>query len=294
MANLKKLEDNLTIVCKASHWSEFLDAVSAAGICSKKYLSSDAALLSSYAIYLYLINKKDLSRELKQNAVSLWLLFCTLTKRYTSHTDNQTKRDLEAFIGLDTADAIIRKIYKLVDEKLGHESSYAIYCKDCENILTICCAQQNADTLFSKVINIRQAVEKGQKMNKIEEHHIFPKNHMVSVFMKRNPALTKEEAEDQVDERVDVVYNLAPIASSENAKISDFAPIDYVANGTAKHQPIKAGFSYSEWEKMCELYALPSNWWTMEFEEFVEKRGALLPKRIKVSFDSLRTYRAAT
>jgi hypothetical protein len=293
LANLRKLEDNLSIVCKPSNWSEFLDAVSAAGICSKKYLSSDAALLSSYALYLYLLTKKDLSKELKQNAVSLWLLFCTLTKRYTSHTDNQTKRDLEGFINLESADDMIRRIYKIIDEKLAHESSYGIYCKDCENILTICCAQQNTDTLFSKVTNIRQAIEKGQKLNKLEEHHIFPKNHMVSVFMKRKPSLTKEEAEDQVDERVDVIYNLAPIASSENSKISDFAPVDYVANGTAKHQPIKAGFSEIEWDKMCEHYALPPIWWTMEFEEFIEKRSALLPKRIKHSFDSLRTHKPA-
>lgn len=290
-ANLKKLEDNLAMVCKPSNWSEFLDAVSAAGICSKKYVSSDAALISSYVIYLYLVSKKDLSRELKQNAVSLWLLFCTLTRRYTSHTDNQTRNDLEEFINLSTADDIIRRIYEIIDEKLGHESSYGIYSKDCENILTICCAQQNVSTLFSKVTNIRQAIEKGQKINKIEEHHIFPKNHMAEVFMRRNPALTKEEAEDQVDERVDVIFNLAPIASSENSKISDFAPVDYIENGTQKHQPIKAGFSDSEWEKMCSQYALPANWWTMEFEEFIDKRSALLPKRIKLSFDSLRTHR---
>lgn len=69
-------------------------------VSARKYLSSDAALLSSYALYLYMVSKKDLSRELKQNAVSLWLLFCTLTRRYTSHTDNQTKRDLEGFINL--------------------------------------------------------------------------------------------------------------------------------------------------------------------------------------------------
>ncbi len=292
-ANLRKLEENLAIVCKASNWSDFLDAVSAAGICSKKYLSSDAALLSSYAIYLYLVSKKDLSKELKQNAVSLWLLFCTLTRRYTSHTDNQTKRDLEGFINLATADDMIRRIYKLIDEKLPHESSYGIFAKDCENILTVCCAQQNTNTLFSKVTNIRQAIEKGQKINKLEEHHIFPKNYMVGVFMKRNPSLTKEEAEDQVDDRVDVIYNLAPIASSENSKISDNAPMDYIANGTPpNHQPIKSGFTEREWEKMCEQYALPPNWWTMEFEEFIEKRSLLIPQRVKLSLDSLRTHRA--
>jgi hypothetical protein len=43
---------------------------------------------------------------------------------------------------------------------------------------------------------------------------------------------------------------------------------------------------------MCEQYALPPNWWTMEFEEFIEKRSLLIPQRVKLSFDSLRTHRA--
>jgi hypothetical protein len=42
---------------------------------------------------------------------------------------------------------------------------------------------------------------------------------------------------------------------------------------------------------MCEQYALPPNWWTMEFEEFIEKRSLLIPQRVKSSFDSLRTHR---
>lgn len=292
-SNLNKLEENLAMVCKQSNWSDFLDAVSGAGICSKKYLSSDAALLSAYALYLFMVSKKDISKENKQRATSLWLLFCTLTRRYTSHTDNQTKKDLEGFIGLHTADAMIQRIYKLIDEKLPHESSYAIYCKDCENILTICCAQQNTETLFSKVTNIRQAIEKGQKINKLEEHHLFPKNYMLSVFMKRNPSLTKEEAEDMVDDQVDVIYNLAPIAASENSKISDFSPAEYIANGTQKHPPIKAGYNEAEWNRMCEQYALPCNWWTLDFEEFVKQRSALIPKRIMHSFTSLRTHRPA-
>jgi hypothetical protein len=290
-ANLKKLEGNLSIVCKATNWSDFLDAVCAAGICSKKYLASDAALLSSYALYLYMVSKKDLSRELKQNAVSLWLLFCTLTRRYSAHTDSQTKKDLEGFTGLLSADAMIQRIYKLIDEKLPHEDSYSIFTKECENILTICCAQQNTDTLFSKVTNIREAIEKGKKGNKIEEHHIFPKNYMVGVYMKRNPSLTREEAEDMVDEQVDINYNLAPIAASENGKISDYSPLDYVANGTKKHQPIKDAFKDAAWNKMCENYALPRDWWTLEFEEFIKQRGALLPKRVKHSLDSLRTHK---
>lgn len=289
-SNLKEIEKNIRIVCSQINWSDFLDAVSAAGICSKKYLSSDAALLSSYAIYLHLIEKDDLSKEKKQNAVSLWLLFCTLTRRYSSHTDNQTKADLAEFNKLSSAKAIINRVHQIIKETLPDESAYAVYYKRCaENILTICCAQQNVNTLFSKVTNIRQAIEKSQKSNKLEEHHIFPKSYMLQLYMRRNPSLTEEAAEDMVEDSVDVIQNLAPIAASENVKISDNAPIDYVINGTKKHKGIKESFNHKDWDNMCEQYALPPNWWNLEYEEFINQRELLITKVIIKSFDSLHT-----
>ncbi len=184
-ANLKKIESNAHFVCNQDNWNEFLDAVSSAGICSRKYLSSDAALLSSYAIFLFLVAKKDLSMEYKKNAIGLWLLFCTLTKRYTSHTDTQTRNDLKEFIGLKTAREIVEKIHTIVEEKLPDESAFAMYYRDCDNILTICCAQQNITTLFSKGKNIRQAIENPGKSSSLEEHHIFPRNYMKKFYMSK-------------------------------------------------------------------------------------------------------------
>lgn len=291
-SNLKKIEGNLSAVCNANRWSDFLDAVSGAGIYSKKYLSSEAALISSYSIYLYLIEKKDSSKEIKQNAVSLWILFCTFTKRYTSHTDSQTKRDLHEFIGLKTAEEIIQRIYKLIDEKLSSLDAYKIFSDQCsESMLTICCAQQDAKPLFSKTSKVGHAIRTSTKANKLEEHHIFPKNYMVKYYMNINRALTRDAAEELVDDKVDVTSNLAPIASSENSKIGDNAPIDYIELGSGNHQPIKEMFSKSEWDNMCEQYALPPDWWKMDFDEFISKRSELIPKVIKKSFDSLRTFR---
>lgn len=296
-ANLKKLESNVAFVCNEDNWTEFLEAVANAGICSRKYLSSDAALLSSYAIFLFLTAKKDLSKEYKKNAIGLWLLFCTLTKRYTSHTDTQTKNDLEAFNKLKTAREIIEKIYAIVESKLPDEQAFGTFYKECDNILTICCAQQNITTLFSKGKSIRQAIENPGKSSSLEEHHIFPKNYMKKFFMSKK-GMNEQQANDAVDSQVDINDNLAPIAASENSKISDDSPLDYVSKGTKpnkkglpKHQAIKDGFSDAEWDKMCEQYALPENWWKLSFEEFVKKRAALMPKVIKKSFDALRTLK---
>lgn len=294
--NLKKLEANVPFVCNQDNWKDFLEAVSGAGICSRKYLSSDAALLSSYAIFLFLQSKKDISKEYKKNAIGLWMLFCTLTKRYTSHTDTQTRNDLKSFSGLKTAREIIEKIHAIVDEKLPNEAAFGTYYKDCDNILTICCAQQNITTLFSKVSNIREAIVKSGKSSSLEEHHIFPKNYMKQFYMSKL-GMTEDKAKEAVESQVDVNDNLAPIAASENSKISDNSPLDYVYRGTKnkkgarKHQPIKDGFNDTEWSQMCENYALPENWWKLSFEDFVKKRSLLMPKVIKKSFDALKTLK---
>jgi hypothetical protein len=284
--NLSKLESNLAFVCNEQNWCQFLETVSNAGICSKKYLNSESALISSYAIYLHLILQKDLTIELKNNAISLWILFCTLTRRYSAHTDNQTRNDLHEFRNLNSAREIIEKIYSIIDEKLPGESSYSTFYKDSEYIVTICAAQRNTTTLFSHGNNLREAMRTSVKKSRLEEHHIFPKGYMEKLGF----------SPEEIDEKVDVMENLAPISSAENKKISDHAPVDYVINGTngknaTINQPIKEAFSESEWKQMCEAYALPDEWWNLSYDEFVKKRAALIPSMIKSRFDSLRTLK---
>ena len=285
-ANLAKLESNISHVCSEQNWCQFLETVANAGICSKKYLNSETALISSYAIYLHLISKKDVREELKNNAISLWILFCTLTRRYSAHTDNQTRSDLHEFRNLKTAKEIIQKIYAIIDGKLPGESSYSSYYKESEYIVTICAAQRNTTTLFSHGNNLREAMRTSVKKSRLEEHHIFPKGYMEK--MGYSP--------EEIDEKVDIMENLAPIASAENKKISDNSPVDYVVNGTtgkngATNHPIMNAFSKTEWKHMCDAYALPDNWWELSYDEFIKQRAALIPAMIKSRFDSLRTLK---
>jgi hypothetical protein len=285
-ANLAKLESNIPHVCSEQNWGQFLETVANAGICSKKYLNSESALISSYAIYLHLISKKDVREELKNNAISLWILFCTLTRRYSAHTDDQTRSDLHEFRNLKTAKEIIQKIYAVIDEKLPGESSYSSYYKESEYIVTICAAQRNTTTLFSHGNNLREAMRTSVKKSRLEEHHIFPKGYMEK--MGYSP--------EEIDEKVDIMENLAPIASAENNKISDNSPMDYVINGTtgkngATNHPIMDAFSKTEWKQMCDAYALPDNWWELSYDEFIKQRAALIPAMIKSRFDSLRTLK---
>jgi hypothetical protein len=210
------------------------------------------------------------------------MLFCTLTRRYSSHTDTKSAEDLGRFQKLKSAKEIIQKIYDLVDLQLPDEQSIASYTREVENILTICLAQQNAKTLFSKQLNIRQAIISSTKKGKLDEHHLFPKAFMRGVHKSEHPNLKDEELDSWVNLNVDVNANLAPINSTENREILDKSPQIYA-------EKIKLQYTDNEWNEMCSAYALPPGWWELEFDDFIKQRAMLLPKVITKSLSDLRT-----
>lgn len=274
--NLALLKNSLKKICVEKHWDDFIDAVREAGICSKKYLASEAALLAAYSIYIHMVNSKGVAKEVRKNAISLWLLFCSLTRRYSSHTDSVTREDLGKFRNLKSAGEIIEKIYSIIDEKISSDDVIYQAAREAENILTICLCQQNKKALFSQ-LTIRQIIEGVKKGGtKLDEHHLFPINFMRKVH--------KYSSED-IEEKVDVCSNLAPITASENREIGDDSPADYAPG-------IKKRYEKVEWKNMCESYGLPDNWWTLKFEDFSKQRQSLLPKVIRKSLDDLRTYKA--
>lgn len=280
--NIAELEGNINYVCDTDKWDDFIDAVSSAGICSKKYLASEAALITAYSIYLYLEKFNDVKKETRRNAISLWILFCTLTRRYSSHTDTKSAEDLSRFQKLKSANEIIQKIYDVVNLQLPDEQSIVPFARDTENILTICLAQQNAKTLFSKQLTIRQAIITGAKKGKLDEHHLFPKAFMKGLHKSKHPNLKDEELDSWVNLNVDVNANLAPINSTENREILDKSPKIYA-------EKIKLQYTDNEWNEMCSTYALPSGWWELEFDDFIKQRAMLLPKVIIKSLNDLRT-----
>jgi len=273
--NLGLLDENIKHVCNVKHWDNFITAVKEAGIGSKKYLSSEASLLTAYSIYLMIVSKKDLDHQVQKNAISIWLLFCSLTRRYSAHTDNVTRTDLNKFIKLETGGEIVNKIYDIIDSALPSPEAILYAAKEAENILTICLYQQNEKALFGE-LTIRQIVDnaKSSKM-KLDEHHLFP-----IAYMKKAHKYSLEKIRDEVD----VCGNLAPIYSRENKEISDTAPSEYAPK-------IKLRYNEKDWEEMCAKFALPKNWWALKYDDFLKGRHELLPAVIQKSFDNLRSYK---
>ena len=273
--NFETLKSNVDIVCDLKMWREFLAAIMGAGICHRNLITSDAALISSYVIYLMMCNKATpVSKEQRQKAIGRWLLFCTLTSRYTSHTDTQTAEDCKAFDAAKSSSAVLELINSTIDKVLTDAFWEAPFAGNRETIMTIALIQQGQKTLFSKVHNISdQYLQSGGSME-VQIHHIFPQNYL----------LTHSEPTERRDEEAsDVGPNKASIDATANRMISDKSPAEYVPL-------LKSDRKYSdeEWDAMCAANALPKDWHLMDFDVFVEARSKLIPLVIKKTFDQLR------
>ncbi len=273
--NFEALKSNADTVCDLKAWKEFIAAITGAGICHRNLITSDAALISSYVIYLMLCNKdKPVSKEQRQKAIGRWLLFCTLTSRYTSHTDTQTATDCKTFDAEKSSADVMAKVNGIIDLTLTDQFWNTPFTDNKETIMTIALIQQGQKTLFSKVHNIKDQYEQSGSSMEVQIHHVFPQNYMLT-----HPDATKRRDE----EASDVGPNKASIDAKTNGFISDKSPAEYVPQ--LKEQ---GRFTDDEWSAMCAANALPPNWHLMEFDAFVEARAKLMPFVIKKTFDQLR------
>ena len=100
-----------------------------------------------------------------------------------------------------------------------------------------------------------------------EVHHLFPKAWLIG---------------RGIDERkqTNQIANYALLEWPDNNKAGARAPDDYVPD-------LKRGMGEAKWAHMCELHALPENWASMDYGEFLQQRRRLMAGIIRRGFESL-------
>jgi hypothetical protein len=274
-ANMAILAKGVDHICDIRNWEEFMEGVTAAGMGHSNLIISETALNAAYSIYTMMARKpKPAKKETRQRAIGRWLFFCTITNRYTSHTDSVTRKDVNAFYAEKTGECIARIIDTMIDTELPNAYWENADFKDVQDeLLTIALAQQKAPVLFSKILTVDECLRNSKPGEpKVEIHHLFPTDFMDSL----------QGAQKRTPEQTNIGANKAPISASENSTIGSNGPSSYVPT-------LKKSFTNEEWFKQCRTYALPDNWEAMCFDDFVAARSKLLPGVIRKSLDALRT-----
>ena len=261
-----------------THWHEFLKCLHAAGFHSKRMITSDNAVLFSYA--LWLIGRIDFGLDQKslRSAISRWFFMAHTTGRYTSSPESQLESDLGRIADLPAGDgrAFIAELDRLVaanftkdyweislpnrlDTSSARSPALFAYLAAL-NLL-------GAEVLFSDVAVRHLLDPSAVAPRSIERHHLFPKKYLANIGVTGT-------------RQVNAIANMAFLDWADNSEISDNAPTNY-------WPVMSAQVSAERLKRQIHLHALPVGWEQLDYPAFLQRRRTLIAKVTREGFATL-------
>ncbi|MCB1545170.1 MAG: DUF262 domain-containing protein [Methylobacteriaceae bacterium] len=266
-------------VLNLTNWHQFLSALIGAGFRSGEMISSQNALLYSYALYLFGRVRLKVPEHKLQKAIGRWFFFASLTGRYTNSPESVMDADLNRIKGLTAADAFLTVLDELIANELTNDywaitlpSQLATSSARNPQLFAYVASQNRigANVLFSHK-KVSELIDPSLRTRKkaLERHHLFPRAYL-------------EEHVTQDQTEINQTANFALLEWPENIDIGKKPPSEYMVE-------IRDRFAdrESELTAMSIAHALPEAWEAMPYADFLEKRRGLMAAIIRKGFSSL-------
>lgn len=277
-SQFKVLQAAQVEVLNITSWHQFLSSLLGAGYRGGEMISSQSALLYAYAFYLIGRNRFNVVEHVLQRLIGRWFFFSSLTGRYSSSPETVMDGDLNRVLVTKDGDAFAKILEDIMASELTNDFWEITLPANLESSsarnpeLFAYIAAQNkltAPVLFSHK-KVPELLDPSLKANKkpLERHHLFPK-----------AWLAKNGVDDM--KVINQQANFALIEWPDNIDISDKAPTEYVPE-------IRSRFTDGAWKLMHELHALPKDWETLPYQDFLQQRRKLMAAIIRRGFDSLK------
>lgn len=272
-----KLKEAHKKALNLTNWHEYLKCIQQAGYIKGDIISSKTTII--YVYIMYLIGKEEFKMDLFElrRLISKWFFMCIITGRYTGSPESQMEFDLSQLRAVHTAEEFSNLLDDMIKTRFTEDywkivlpnnlatssstspSMYAFYAS--LNIL-------NADGLFSKM-KVRTLLQEGLRSRKspLEIHHLFPKAYLIRLGI------------DGV-QHINQIANYALVEWSDNIKISDTAPDEYLSQYLARLTPEQV-------EQQYYWHGLPDNWENLDYFEFLKQRRVKMAQIVKDAFDKL-------
>lgn len=264
-------------VLNLQYWHDFLKALVLAGYRSERMISSQAAVIFSYVLYLigrtvYAVDEFKLRQLIAQ-----WFFMSSLTGRYTSSSESAMEFDLASLRGVDTAAAFIEVLQKVSANRLTSD----FWSINLPTQLATSAARSPALFSYISALNLLKArvlfsqhfvadlMDPALNANRssLERHHLFPKN-----YLKKQGVTDKRE--------LNQIANFTVVEWGDNSSISDKAPSEY-------YKELSTRFSTKNLKDMSYWHALPDGWQEMPYLEFLQKRRELMAEVIREGYHSI-------
>jgi hypothetical protein len=261
-----------------TNWHEFLHALRRAGFRSSRMITSENAILYTYA--LYLVGRRDfgVERDRLRDTIARWFFMSHTTGRYTSSPESAFEADVNRLRGLPpgNADAFCAAL----ESQVATVFTGDYWTISLPNRLATSGGKSPAGMAYWAALNLLDAevllsVDKVSArldpalstVRDVERHHLFPKKHLEEL------GLTDSTATNQI-------ANMAFVDWPDNAAIGKQAPVDYWPAFVAKLSPERL-------KRHMYWHALPIGWEQLDYDTFLEKRRRKIADVIKAGFATL-------
>lgn len=261
-------------VLNLQYWHDFMKAVRQAGFVSMKMISSQNNLLFSYILYLVGRTEFHVEEFSLRRVIARWFFMSSLTGRFTGSPESAMEFDLARFRGVKDADTFVSILDDICERGLTDDfwsislpnelatsspRSPSLFAYHAALVLL------DATALFSK-LKVSDLFDPSVQANRAsaEKHHLFPKGYL------KTQGISGLRATNQI-------ANFALVEWGDNAGISMKAPVEYVP-------VLSERFNQSQLKNMYFWHALPDNWQSLEYSEFLIQRREMIAKVIAEGF----------
>jgi hypothetical protein len=275
--NLKVFKDSLDFVCNLNNWHAFMNLFSTAGYLKSSLIASSNAVVFSYV--LYLIGKYDYKvPSVKLNKIiRKWIFMSTITGFYTGSTESEVEKQFADLRKISKADDFISYLDTIISNRFTDD----YFTVSLPSELNSSSATSPAWYGYVAALNVlgtpmlfsteplSQYFIMGTNGDKsaIDKHHIFPKHYLQSIGY-----------DDDRDRNQ--IANFTYLDYVTNIEISDTSPLEYV-------QKYRQKLGQEAFNLTCEQNALPLNFETLSYSEFLKQRRLLMAQIIKKAYAKL-------
>ena len=275
--NLAKFRDAMEQVTNLNNWHDFLNLFPAAGYLNDTLVTSANAVVYSYALYLIGKYKFNVPALQLRRAMTRYIFTVTVNATYSGSSETYFEGQLNDLKGRKTADDFLAYIDEFIST-LFTESYFTVTLpaelKTSSTQAPTWCAFVAAQNVLgaqvwlgTTAVSSLLAVGSSGTKRAYDKHHIFPKNHLKSIGIEK-------------DVDCNQIANFVFLDYPTNIEISDKAPAEYAPLFRRK-------LGEDAYRRSCEINAIPPDFETLSYEDFLKARRELMARIIKVAFDKL-------
>lgn len=272
------LDEAQSFTLDLQNWHEFFKVLKRAGYQNEKLISSQLAVLYTYAMWL--IGKREFGVDTYRlrEVMARWFFMVALKGRYSSSPESQMDQDFALLRGLHSSDSFLSALDRIINDEFTKDfwevtlpnelqtaaarntGQFAYYSSLC---------LLDAQVLYSpmKVVDMLDPSSKGKK-RAVERHHLFPRKYLQREGLRG-------------DRLINQMANYALVEWSDNIAISDQSPDCYVPK-------MEERFKHDELVQMYKWHALPERWYEMDYHSFLDQRRGKIASIIREGFNKLK------